>query len=59
MAIKPDLAGGYQQRPKEEVAAFWEEAAVTLNSMGPPTKTAVAWKKVSYIEIITVILHWF
>lgn len=46
MATQADIASGYYQKSKEEVQAFWEEVTVALNSIGPPTKTGVAWKKV-------------
>ncbi|XP_067625362.1 uncharacterized protein [Eurosta solidaginis] len=43
---KRDIAQGFQKRPKEEVQAFWEEVARTLNALGPPRKDCTAWKKV-------------
>lgn len=46
MATQKELAGGYCTKPKEEVAAFWEETALVLNSLGPPTKNGTLWKKV-------------
>lgn len=47
---KLDMATAYSKRPKEEVLAFWEEVRVELNSLGPPTKDGIAWKKVCMAE---------
>ncbi|XP_055905759.1 uncharacterized protein LOC129941212 [Eupeodes corollae] len=43
---KPEIAQGYSKIPKEEINAFWEQVKTELNSSGPPSKDATAWRKV-------------
>ncbi|XP_018786014.1 PREDICTED: uncharacterized protein LOC108967189 [Bactrocera latifrons] len=43
---KPEMAQGFTKCPKEEVAAFWNNMAQELNSVGPPFKHISSWKKV-------------
>ncbi|XP_018804406.1 PREDICTED: uncharacterized protein LOC108978528, partial [Bactrocera latifrons] len=40
------MAQGFTKCPKEEVAAFWNNMAQELNSVGPPIKDISSWKKV-------------
>ncbi|XP_039968274.1 uncharacterized protein LOC120780064 [Bactrocera tryoni] len=42
---KPEMAQGFAKCPKEEAAAFWNNMAQELNSVGPPTKDISSWKK--------------
>ncbi|XP_050339681.1 uncharacterized protein LOC126766008 [Bactrocera neohumeralis] len=42
---KPEMAQGFTKFPKEEAAAFWNNMAQELNSVGPPTKDISSWKK--------------
>ncbi|XP_036346151.1 uncharacterized protein LOC118755422, partial [Rhagoletis pomonella] len=46
MAAKRDIAQGFQQRPTEEMQAFWNEVATSLNALGPPSKDSNARRKV-------------
>uniref|UniRef100_A0A182NWQ8 Regulatory protein zeste n=1 Tax=Anopheles dirus TaxID=7168 RepID=A0A182NWQ8_9DIPT len=39
----PDIANGHLAR---NMSWFWKEAAIELNSLGPPMKEATEWKKV-------------
>ncbi|XP_039970170.1 uncharacterized protein LOC120782085 [Bactrocera tryoni] len=43
---KPEMAQGFTKCPKEEVAAFWNNMAQELSSVGPPIKDISSWKKV-------------
>ncbi|XP_018804407.1 PREDICTED: uncharacterized protein LOC108978529 [Bactrocera latifrons] len=43
---KPEMAQGFTKYPKEEVAAFWNNKAQELNSLGLPIKDISSWKKV-------------
>ncbi|XP_039968635.1 uncharacterized protein LOC120780422 [Bactrocera tryoni] len=43
---KPEMAQSFTKCPKEEVAAFWNNMAQELNSVGPPIKDISSWKKV-------------
>ncbi|XP_050339141.1 uncharacterized protein LOC126765576 [Bactrocera neohumeralis] len=43
---KPKMAQGFTKCPKEEVAAFWNNMAQELNSVGPPIKDISSSKKV-------------
>ncbi|XP_036343856.1 uncharacterized protein LOC118753100 [Rhagoletis pomonella] len=46
MEASPDIARGFHRGNKEEVARFWRNAEMELNSVGPPIKNITEWKKV-------------
>ncbi|XP_036317354.1 uncharacterized protein LOC118732332 [Rhagoletis pomonella] len=46
MEASPDIARGFHRGNKEEVARFWRNAEMELNSVGPPMKNITEWKKV-------------
>ncbi|XP_055838228.1 uncharacterized protein LOC129906465 [Episyrphus balteatus] len=46
MEKNPDIASGYTKKSKEEVTSFWQTVERELNSIGPPIKSILEWKKV-------------
>lgn len=54
MLQKPDIARGFVKENRDQVAEFWKQLTVSLNSVGPPVKSEYEWKKVNLPIAIVV-----
>ena len=55
MQENPEMARGAGKENKEAFTKFWQEAKITLNSLGPPIKEIASWKKVLLTTLSKII----